>query len=204
MTLAVQRQKQRVEDAETSFFERAVIKDVGRVPSDLGRLRSFLFVLRQQRPDRQMRERDLGRGGRSADCLQCLGAQLLQILRNLGGCKGTGGRWQGRLGQMGKPGIDMDVGLFSGSAGRRRGWFRHRPSSMHPVPMTLWRSRYPVRFQQLFEAYVVWADLRCQFPHGRRPGKPDQVIKRDTVMAPAVHSPWMPDRFGPGKRLAGL
>jgi hypothetical protein len=44
--------------------------------------------------------------------------------------------------------------------------------------------------------------LGCQLPHGRRPGKPDQVIKRDTVMAPAVHSPWMPDRPGPGKRLA--
>lgn len=96
----------------------------------------------------------------------------------------------------------MDGGSFSGSAGGCRGWFRHRRSRMHPVPMALRRSRYPVRFQQFLEAYVGQADLRCELPHWRRPSKPVQVIKRDTVMAPAVHSPWMPDRPGPGKRLA--
>lgn len=90
MPLTIQRQKQGVEDAEMSFLEWTVIKDVGRMPSDLRRLGLLFFILRQQHPDRRMRKRDLRRGGRPADCLQCLGAQLLQILWNIGRCKGTG------------------------------------------------------------------------------------------------------------------
>ena len=43
MPLTIQRQKQRVEDAETSFLEWTVIKDVGRMPSDLSRLGSLFF-----------------------------------------------------------------------------------------------------------------------------------------------------------------
>jgi hypothetical protein len=66
----------------------------------------------------------------------------------------------------------MDVGSFSGSAGGCRGWFQHRPSHMHPVPMALWRSQYPVRFQQFFEAYVGHADCAASSRMGADQANP--------------------------------